>query len=589
MLSDFLEPLFYYRATLSDLSKPNQALGHEILVSPSESGRNLKLPAVVTLKEEGRANFSKIARLFVAKSLEQETTPCLVDKLRGDAVAVLNIADFNSKCPEYKLQKASRLLLGEVPRMQFTKMPCLTSDLIIDSFPVAASVVFEIEVEKQRPRYGPSEEKTADKMPIFRTIIEKYFWKKGGANLAHVWDEETFRIALNYKDLLQQYKSLLTPGEDDLGVIGKHLRAFEGINFRLKIKEVYKVTKPSNFFNTEGELNKQTEVSSFPYNSFYMSRFKSQCLVSYSCFTDPKRGNSSLIMKPQISSLVSDFPPFLTKLMAASTTFQDIHLLGDEDYIAASLASYPQITIFDCSLSTDVSGALEVSDYVLLLRYPAKTVLPPSARKSAWYCCEELDAKCTIDLRADISAETSAMLLRSVQTRLEEADDEERPLIKTATEKIKSDQLSWKVLKRLIRIIEQGQTQELNHEIDQILNKESKKTKKEEPENLAIPDVRWDDVGGLEEAKKEIRETISLTQNYKHLLNPLLGRRSGILFYGPPGTGKTLLAKCIANECGLKFISVKGPELLNMYVGESEKNVREIFEKARENSPSNHQ
>ncbi len=105
-------------------------------------------------------------------------------------------------------------------------------------------------------------------------------------------------------------------------------------------------------------------------------------------------------------------------------------------------------------------------------------------------------------------------------------------------------------------------------------------------EQLAIPQVQWADVGGLEDAKKEIRDTITLTQSFKHLLSPVLGRRSGILFYGPPGTGKTLLAKCIANECGLRFISVKGPELLNMYVGESEKNIREIFEKARLSAPS---
>jgi peroxin-6 len=58
-----------------------------------------------------------------------------------------------------------------------------------------------------------------------------------------------------------------------------------------------------------------------------------------------------------------------------------------------------------------------------------------------------------------------------------------------------------------------------------------------------------------------------------------------LLFYGPPGTGKTLLAKAIATECKLNFMSVKGPELLNMYVGESEKNVREIFAKARNNVP----
>lgn len=70
-----------------------------------------------------------------------------------------------------------------------------------------------------------------------------------------------------------------------------------------------------------------------------------------------------------------------------------------------------------------------------------------------------------------------------------------------------------------------------------------------------------------------------------HLFKNGVTARSGLLFYGPPGTGKTLLAKAIATECQMNFISVKGPELLNMYVGESEKNVREVFERARENLP----
>jgi peroxin-6 len=69
------------------------------------------------------------------------------------------------------------------------------------------------------------------------------------------------------------------------------------------------------------------------------------------------------------------------------------------------------------------------------------------------------------------------------------------------------------------------------------------------------------------------------------LNNLIILYRTGLLFFGPPGTGKTLLAKCVATECKMNFMSVKGPELLNMYIGESEKNVRDIFNKARKNSP----
>ncbi|KAF7003639.1 hypothetical protein CFC21_018936 [Triticum aestivum] len=100
-----------------------------------------------------------------------------------------------------------------------------------------------------------------------------------------------------------------------------------------------------------------------------------------------------------------------------------------------------------------------------------------------------------------------------------------------------------------------------------------------------VPDVKWEDVGGLEEVKKVILDTIQLPLLYKHLFSSKLPKRSGVLLYGPPGTGKTLLAKAVATECSLNFLSVKGPELINMYVGESEKNVRDIFEKARSARP----
>lgn len=100
-----------------------------------------------------------------------------------------------------------------------------------------------------------------------------------------------------------------------------------------------------------------------------------------------------------------------------------------------------------------------------------------------------------------------------------------------------------------------------------------------------VPNVKWDDVGGLEDVKKAILDTVQLPLLNKDLFSTGLRKRSGVLLYGPPGTGKTLLAKAVATECSLNFLSVKGPELINMYIGESEKNVRDIFQKARSARP----
>ena len=100
-----------------------------------------------------------------------------------------------------------------------------------------------------------------------------------------------------------------------------------------------------------------------------------------------------------------------------------------------------------------------------------------------------------------------------------------------------------------------------------------------------IPNVSWDDVGGLEHVKDAVLETIQLPLERPELFAKGMKKRSGILFYGPPGTGKTLLAKAIATEFSLNFFSVKGPELLNMYIGESEANVRRVFQRARDARP----
>eukprot|EP01069_Polyplicarium_translucidae_P001473 Polyplicarium_translucidae@DN1676_c0_g1_i1.p1 len=100
------------------------------------------------------------------------------------------------------------------------------------------------------------------------------------------------------------------------------------------------------------------------------------------------------------------------------------------------------------------------------------------------------------------------------------------------------------------------------------------------------PDVSWDDVGALAEQKLELRQRICDAIRDKPLYDALgLDVPGGVLLYGPPGCGKTLLAKAVANESGANFISVKGPELLNKYVGESEKAVRQLFARAKLSSP----
>ena len=103
---------------------------------------------------------------------------------------------------------------------------------------------------------------------------------------------------------------------------------------------------------------------------------------------------------------------------------------------------------------------------------------------------------------------------------------------------------------------------------------------------VEVPNVTWTDVGGLEGVKRELQETVQYPVEHPEKFEKFgMQPSKGVLFYGPPGCGKTLLAKAIANECQANFISVKGPELLTMWFGESEANVREIFDKARQSAP----
>lgn len=103
---------------------------------------------------------------------------------------------------------------------------------------------------------------------------------------------------------------------------------------------------------------------------------------------------------------------------------------------------------------------------------------------------------------------------------------------------------------------------------------------------LESPNVKWEEIGGLEEPKQELMETVEWPLRYASLYRHMNAvPPKGILLYGPPGTGKTLLAKAVASESQANFISVKGPEFLSKWVGESEKAVRETFRKARQAAP----
>ena len=104
---------------------------------------------------------------------------------------------------------------------------------------------------------------------------------------------------------------------------------------------------------------------------------------------------------------------------------------------------------------------------------------------------------------------------------------------------------------------------------------------------VQVPDIKWEDIGGLENAKQELREAVEWPLKYPESFEKFgVTPPKGVLVYGPPGTGKTLLAKAVANESKANFIAVKGPELLSKWVGESEKGVREIFRKARQTAPT---
>ncbi|PIN76323.1 ATPase [Candidatus Woesearchaeota archaeon CG10_big_fil_rev_8_21_14_0_10_37_12] len=165
---------------------------------------------------------------------------------------------------------------------------------------------------------------------------------------------------------------------------------------------------------------------------------------------------------------------------------------------------------------------------------------------------------------ADISSlakESAMIVLRRVLPDLSSADDE--PLPKEVLEQLRVKKRDFKEALKVVR----------PSALREVL--------------VEVPNVKWQDIGGLEQAKQELKEAVEWPLKHPDAFKRLGVRPpKGILLYGAPGTGKTMLAKAVANESEANFISIKGPELLSKWVGESEKAVREIFKKARQASPT---
>lgn len=588
LLAEFKKPLIFNRCRVEHYKTSD---------TPPTTTTNLTIHHKVYISGLSRQHevisFDDDDKLYLAEHLAPQPghTPTTATAMQ----LLTDIDHFNLNHADKRLHDGAVVNVGHVP------LQCISTvdgvGVVVDSFPVVASVDLQV--------MGGLcvDDGSVDKMPAVRTAVEEMVWSRERKGLLHVWDREEYMIKMRYDEFLSRYSARLVFGKDDLRVIAQYLKEFGGIKFRVIVKEVYTQSVASDFLGPQDKIKMEKQVPSSVFNSFYLPRHKSQCLISYSLFQGliPK----SLTLHSSVSLYKTTFPPspLFNHLISIRSSILLIHSVP-ASYLSASMANIHAIRQirYPClSNVTMLSSLMSPACVNLILDCPSSSLRDLQASLAitstrAWLHVGDIDcddwlskdSHC-VDGKLWMAGDAKRLVKKTVDQRKELLDQSDKQKFNDEVFELVGENeignLEWDTVVRLVKAIEKTEKDDLVIQLKEIIKSEEKKADPES-ESLAIPDVRWDDIGGLEVAKKEIRETISLTQNYKHLLNPLLGRRSGILFYGPPGTGKTLLAKCIANECGLKFISVKGPELLNMYVGESEKNIRDIFTKARENAPS---
>lgn len=450
-------------------------------------------------------------------------------------------------------------------------------------------------------------------------------------HLKILWSDELFFIPLSFEGLLQSFAHLLDHSKDELDFLSVYLYKFKGVYFRIaplwqfQGQTAGSILRNSNF-EKKVELCRNTTSFYLPLNkSLLLFRFKEDLLIDPSAL---QKSPYSLADQPHTSETngrpvlkrtpLPDLPNmafvgctaaflevYLNQLMPSVEQVSTLDFMNFRDVLksvtAKSAGNTNTLLLTDLDQYFEQRKQAEVAEEQVNFSGEFKEMrsvlkktkfdrlmlhfnkLEEDNRKHLYFHVDKL-----IDLSKEETKWRKDKISEGVSNRLskDSLDSAYSDLLQFVSSEMNLKGIEKGQFDRMLEIVQTSALENIRKRLTKVMEEGAKQREEKEGDELAIPNVRWEDVGGLEEAKKEIRDTITLTQNYAHLINPLLGRRSGILFYGPPGTGKTLLAKCIANECGLKFISVKGPELLNMYVGESEKNIRDVFNKAKENAPS---
>lgn len=324
----------------------------------------------------------------------------------------------------------------------------------------------------------------------------------------------------------------------------------------------------------EKHLNGQLEASnSDAFHLLYIKHIENLCVQ-----TDPneQRASSSQSLSLRVVQTLKDL---LDK-------YQNMALVASCNDIDKLSESFTQIVKFQIDVTVpDEQERRQIFDYLLTKETKSfnSEALPQAFEDKVEFAGRVDFAKLKFTRRSDVSYQSLALQSAGLTPRdLNSIVRKAKQLaIKRLMAQSKDAGISFS---RIVKVANGGFVQLTPDDFDKAIN-EARNQFSDSIGAPRIPNVKWEDIGGLDTVKGEILDTIDMPLKHPELFSNGLKKRSGILFYGPPGTGKTLLAKAIATNFSLNFFSVKGPELLNMYIGESEANVRRVFQKARDAKP----